>query len=414
MNNDTPTPKRQRWRRRLSLIAITLALLLFAIRYCSDFWLFHWQEKELSFHPSWSETHRKQMKELGDMVRYELILSYRPNPLEEEYTPSLGDILAAKEEAAEEGASFSALRHLELSYILSYMRALVAMRDELAELYGMLQQVAESGQGEAATHDGFTMAHLAARSSKLDLLRELVRRGANPNAIHSSAHSPYERPESVFQSVIACVPCPGAIVERASQHERLETLSWLLEHGAHIPADSRHTLNLAFIADVRDQDEEESDSTPGSTAEWLLDHGLSVGDASDSLCILFCLPGTLPTVQRFLQKGYLSRENASELLHQAALCTEPDAADKVRWALSLGGKDDEALMICCTNLRLHDDTTDEDDMRAFSSALQVLDVLLEHGAELDSPECCIPKDEPQKSLYTEILEKHHILLENKS
>ena len=53
-------------------------------------------------------------------------------------------------------------------------------------------------------------------------------------------------------------------------------------------------------------------------------------------------------------------------------------------------------------------------MKAFSSALQVLDVLLEHGAELDSPECCLPKDEPQKSLYTEILEKHHILLENKT
>lgn len=403
MSNDTPRPKKRRsWRKILSITAIAMAALVYALRTGCEFWCFGWQKQELSFHESWSEAHRKQLQELGDVVRYELVLSYRPKSIDEElYTPSLSELLENKAIAAEEGASFAKLIQLEISYLYAYTHASVAMRDELKELYSMLHQVAASGRGDARTKDGCTAAHLAAHSSKLDLLRELVRRGADPNAAHHS--------ETVFQTAIACQPLPDVETERASQRERLETLDWLLSHGATIDNHSPDNLSLAFISDLHDQtDDEEAPTIPGATLEWLLDHGLRIENA-DSLSVVIMLKGALPTAQRLMQKGYLSKANAPALLQKAVMCTHADAADKARWALSLGAEpNSEAVSTCRFNLQLYDDTTDEDDMQAFTSALLVLDVLLEHGATLSDPAHTLPKDEPQKTLYLELLKKHHI------
>lgn len=283
------------------------------------------------------------------------------------------------------------------------------------EIHDMLSQVAASGRGDVYTADGLSAAHFAAHQSMPELLRELVLRGASPNAAHPSESG---GPESVFQAAICCAPIIPADTDedRLSQPERLELLGWLLEHGADINRNSARSLMLAYMADVMDEKENEEDSIPGATMEWLLDHGLSPQQKNEHepMFNIIQIRGSLPCVQRFMKKGYLDLHNPqviNALLSRAAAFPEDDSAQKVRWLLALGADAGTAMPACCANVQLYGDSGDPDDAVYYNAALQVLDALLTYGAELPDPARICPKVEPQKSSFLELLQQHHIVLD---
>lgn len=271
----------------------------------------------------------------------------------------------------------------------------------------MLRRVAASGRGDICTDTGITAAHIAAHMSKADLLRELILSGISPNSIQKSDPT---GPESVFQTAIACssfVPD----TPRLSQAERLELLDWLLDHGADVNLNSDYSLTLALLADMTDEWQHDEYSIPGATTEWLLDHGLKPqGEHAHAQIVkVILLRGSLPCVRRLAEKGYLNLQDTQELntlLAEASTTTETDSAEKARWLLALGADPTTALPACCANIRLYGDSDDMDDAPCFNSALQVLDALMDYGAQLDDPAHTCPKAEPQKSAFLDLLQSH--------
>lgn len=273
----------------------------------------------------------------------------------------------------------------------------------------MLRRVAESGKGDIYIEEGFSAAHLAAHQSMPELLRELVLRGANPNAVHKS--SP-DFVESVFQTAISCVSLTPD-TERLTQQERLELLGWLLEHGADVNLNSDYSLMLALMADMIDEWHHDELSVPGGSLEWLLDHGLTPqGERAQNLiCMVIHQRGSLPCVRRLAQKGYLNLQDTqllNTLLKNAITSPESDSAEKARWALALGAQPESAMQLCRSNILLYGDSDDAEDFAHYTATLQTLDALLDYGAELQDIPGLLPHDEPQKSLLLEMLEKHNL------
>lgn len=356
--------------------------------------LYGWSLPELHFHESWPPDRREELQELGDLLRHRLLADYR-----------LRDAAPGAAKAAPLGLDRAAHWIADLR---ADLRARMAMSHALRPIYGKLRRAAADGRSD----DLSPIAHLAARMSKPALVRELVLRGANPNAVFMSADRKWE---TIFQASIICSPpVPEMVEERAPQAERLRLLVWLLEHGAEANANHDMTLPLAVLADSLDSQSDDDTYIPGAIIECLLDHGLKLESETDRklVCLILSLEGALPTMQRILRKGYLDIADPavlSELVTNAATCSAPDAAAKTRWALNLGADPQQALAACWSQLQINTNTEQAEEMANFSAALSVLEALLERGiapSAEDAAHLLSLLDEPQKTLLCELLQRH--------
>ena len=303
--------------------------------------------------------------------------------------------------------SWSEEQRLELTQMYHLLQDL--NDDTTREDQAMLRRVAATGRGDIYTPQGFSAAHLAAHMSFLSLLKDLVLRGADPNMVQRT--SP-EHPESVFQTAMACIsPDIEGRSERAPQSLRLETLAWLLEHGADINTNISQTILIAQLSDMVDEWREAPDSQPGATVEWLLEHGLQLKSEKElhQLTFLMHLKGSLPTIRRLWAAGYLpdTQETRDQLLIRSLDTPCSDTPTKARWALAMGADAASALPACCANIGLYGDKID--DSEVYNICLQALELLLSHGVKPEEPLLYAPHAEPQRSLYLDLLGKYQLL-----
>ena len=309
------------------------------------------------------------------------------------------------------------------------------LRPMLARSYAELRRTAAEGKAPEHEAVGIPMAALAARTGKISLAHELVSRGDDPNNVLHSDGSLIsgEVNESSFQSAIACVPL-ALDAEEAVQvpvAERLALLEHMLAHGAALTIPQpeggmdarRFTLAIALISALRGDE--------GAMLEWLLEKGLAPLSAQErGSCRLILSMGesTLPTMRRIVEKYYgeLSDSDRYHLL-RGCICNRKDAPQKLRWALTelhadpnatLSESDENgvpnalssAMQEFCRTLLfdLQGSLADEEDSKHLcpDQVLEMLDLLLAHGAELPEPEKFLPTDETLRQKYKEVINKY--------
>lgn len=263
---------------KTALILLLLALLTLAFLWCRSAWTW----RSLSYHESWTHEQRADLQELADTV----------------------------------SELYDETKHTKHS---KYM----------VEAYAMLREVARSGRAEAFTPSTHcSAAYLAAVYAKMDLLRELTRRGADLNLPTTLIPKLSPMTETPFQAAI------HPFIRSVPIAQRLEMLEFMLAHGADIQKGQKMPSFIHAYASAKDGDK-------GAMLEWLLEHGLTPDSERelDTICAHLHHPGTLPVIQRLVEKKLLNTDSADigyALLTAALISAPEDRLEKLRWVLSLG------------------------------------------------------------------------------
>lgn len=306
------------------------------------------------------------------------------------------------------------------------LQSLIDERDLLAAWRADLKKVAKSGSGEACNPApgrlGITLAQVACLCHRFELVKELVRRGADPN--QGIPHT-----ETLFQTAIICQPWPHVEKEYPPVEERLELLDFLLEHGANVNGDSEQesnqTLILAYMSACMDSAEQPD---AGLMLEYLLDNGLTLRNEVDIQIIASMLraKNTLPALHRIIfEKKTLNADDHT--LHFYALlaalgCPEPDALRKLSWVLDVLGVDPNivddpsatppraAYTSALFELRTATALEDEEENRIIDNSLTALDMMLARGLQLtpQTAQSYLPRDPIIRERYLEILSRYGV------
>ena len=395
-----------RLKRILGYGALTLLSVTALAAAGGAWWLWGWRMGSLSFHESWSPEQRAELQEMANDLK-QLV----------DNAPHVGNLL------------YRMSSKLELE---------IEMRSMLAQSYSELRRTAAGGKAPEHEPIGIPMTALAARLGKLALARELVTRGDDPNNVFrlESDFGFYVANESSFQSAIACMPLDINRMDsmRIPPAERIALLEHMLTHGATLTVpqpeggpDARHaTLIITVISALRGDE--------GVMAEWLMDKGFGLQTPQDhqDLCMVFGMGvGTLPTMRRIVEKYFGELSDADRcLLLNGSIHNRKDAPQKLRWALTELHADPNASftiidtdgeprampcgMQCFCNTLLvelkYSPTEEKPESLTPDQVLEMLDLLLTHGAKLPDPERYLPSDDTLRQKYIEVINKHNIFL----
>lgn len=293
---------------------------------------------------------------------------------------------------------------------------------ELRRTFGQarrqLHQLVETGRAEATAA---YLAMAAVHTHDIELVKLIIARGVDANGSHHSE-------EYSFPLICEFIHGANLKQEYMPVSKRLELLEWLVAHGLEVngaPKDMMIPLlevSIWFSGDDK-----------GEILEWLLRHGLQT-DSAEITGMLLRYPGTLDTLQRLIQDALLPAVPA-ELVTEIAAYTplQMVAANKapcpetVRWLISLGhGVNDMATTVI---QRAEDDAAaggreplsplDETlkqlvihvDEEARTKRLEVLEILLEHGArQSEKTRDLLPCNVELKQKVAGLMEKYGIYI----
>ena len=223
----------------------------------------------------------------------------------------------------------------EPSFLRLYLHKSIELRLRLARARRNLKETAAKGY-QPKEQRYTTAAHLAARLGKAALLRELVERGADPNARNEDEEWRGEDKlihPSVFCNAIAGLsyadPAPLPV------QEKLKLLDYLLSRGADVRGREHEALYAAAI-EARGNDFNDE----GQTLVWLFTHGITPQSAQDWRLVAFCLmtgDTMRETTRRLIQQGVLNPDKEAlpyllrSLLEHAAWGL--DVKDMLLWLL---------------------------------------------------------------------------------
>ena len=331
------------------VLLIAFVILVLAGVACSVLNLVPISKSDLgqTHHPSWTPQQFEQLRQVNDYISEDYLYSYQPGPNKEQ---SLGDYCVSLfTEAYLSDSPFKTFalscRAIVFTGIYGYKAELTA-GSEIRKLHLMMRRVAGTGKVDAVEPGGAHAAHFAYLAQQLELTRELVRRGCDPNAYCLLTPQPLPLWGCVLgarTSWEADAPPPQA--------ERLALLDFLVSHGAVISTQPDLALQLAAEADALDDealetaDEEEGAAAsgeiiPGRSLQWALQHGArpQSARAKRDVASLLAYDGSLPLAQSLAEQGYLDtgdEELLTFLLCAATDCEYEDAEDKERWVRSL-------------------------------------------------------------------------------
>ena len=410
MKHDTNIPRSRRIWRWLGYGALGVAGVAALAAAGGAWWLWGWRVGSLSFHESWSPEQRAELQEMADGIMNLPDNVYKNIDVVGAFTDTPGTKLGLE----------------------------IEMRPLLVQSYAELRRTAADGKAPEHEPIGIPMTALAARLGKLALARELVTRGDDPNNIlrTDSLLGTEMLHESSFQTAIACVPLwisdePAPPLPVA---ERTALLEHMLAHGATLTVpqpegglDARYVTCLIAFLSALNGDE-------GAMLEWLLDKGfapLSPEERKQISRLLSMSEGSLPTVRRIVEKYYgeLSDIDRYHLMHNS-ISYKADTPQKLRWALTelyadpnatLTESDENGVLytmpsgmqhFCITLLveMKHISTEEESESPTPDQVLEMLDLLLTHGAKLPDPEQYLPSDKTLHQKYMHVINKHHFPL----
>lgn len=436
-NTDSHSLCRRACRWILRGVLVLIAVLMLAAG-CFAWWLWGWQVGGLSFHESWTPEQRAELQALHDNHVKGMVRDYLA--LQEKLDAALSNIKDSPRKEFAAGLIKQEFFPLhDLPAFIQYIELSIGFRPVCIRMDEVLRHVAATGRADYyCAENNLSAAYIAARCGKLDLVKELVLRGNDPNLplrIRPEGEDDANALcyETVFQASIACVPYFSG--EAPPLTQRLELLDWLLAHGADINAYARQgrenmALLIATIACMH-ENEQLPPEQRGLLLLWLLDHGLQVDVDRDSgflnKQLAACNPSLLPRIMEKVYPSSPTPEQKARILRSFLESGVQDKAAKVRWALEVLGAD--------PNLPIMREKSDEEDLdrqetptmklavprvflpleeedeAEFNEQLAALDILLAHGGRMDRPGSDAPEIPALRERYFEVLRQNGIDLQ---
>ena len=167
----------------VSGVGVLGALLLAAVVFWN--WVNEWQKVEPpAFHPSWTESQQADLRELDQF--------YTSNPM---CAAILYMLQSDRQEAVEKWMK---------NRLTAPFAAMINRRNVFKPLREALHETMATGKGDICTPDGMPVAAYALRLHKLDLLREMVKRGCHPGRTYvpwewTASARPSSRPLSSWK-----------------------------------------------------------------------------------------------------------------------------------------------------------------------------------------------------------------------
>lgn len=250
----------------VSVVGVLGALLLAAVVFWN--WVNAWQKVEPpAFHPSWTESQQADLRELDQF--------YTSNPM---CAAILYMLQSDRQEEVEKR---------KINRLTAPFAAMINRRNVFKPLREALHETMATGKGDICTPDGMPVAAYALRLHKLDLLREMVKRGCHPGRTYVPWDAPsfHDEPMKSNLLVDALVSHDLLLEHYLPAEEHIALLEFLCEHGAQVPQVPDERLaringSLCLIAKQSDK---------GAVLAWLLRKGLPMSDADKQDTVGFLL-----------------------------------------------------------------------------------------------------------------------------
>ncbi|MBR2125584.1 MAG: hypothetical protein IJ943_02485 [Akkermansia sp.] len=166
-----------------------------------------------------------------------------------------------------------------------------------------LHETIRTGKGDVLLPSGIPVADFALKYRKTELLKELIRRGANPNHEYVAWSTPVEATNGGHTNLIwECFEGLGLDFDhKLSPDTRLELLDFMLEHGGNVttPPNSRVPelyIHLPTLAKNGDK---------GRATAWALRHGYPANDKCRQDCVRFLNEHNPELLKELQQEGLL-------------------------------------------------------------------------------------------------------------
>lgn len=272
--------------------------------------------------------------------------------------------------------------------------------------YGaVLKEIAMTGRADVYTDEGDTPARWAYSSRNMAALRALVEHGCDP--VHHFV--PRDSVEGYWDGLLPAVMADFRIggEDPMPSSQRIALLDWMVSKGARISKEETGNYAIfAYLAGLI------CDKNP-DIIEWGVNNGMETGVYRDNrgrrvnmASTIASIPHSLPLLQKLDGEGRLDLmvRDVASLPLQAAM-SHPDK-EKIAWLLEKGcdpnavsalpppirpeGMDDEEYEDLCFDLKGDSDTPlvklllqiqmDLDDPEEVGKKLEILELLLQHGA----------------------------------
>lgn len=261
----------------ISLVSIAALLLLLAGAFW--YWVNDWQRLERpEFHSGWTAAQQADLVEIDNFFAHDLqataLLIYVQSHLDDK----------GSEWLTNKWTSFPAM--------------LMNRRNVFKPLREALHETMATGRGDICTADGIPVAAFAFRLQKPDLLREMVKRGCDPNKTYTPWDSLYLGGEPAVVNLLSDAFNPySTFVDRwIPADEHLALLDFLCAHGADMA--KIPNAEVAAIHSAMAISREPSDN--GALLEWGLEHGLRINAGLLSYVVRHA--STRPFLERALRK----------------------------------------------------------------------------------------------------------------
>lgn len=239
----------------VSVVGVLGALLLAAVAFWH--WVNEWQKVEPpAFHPSWTGSQQADLREIDQF--------YTSNVLS---TAILQMLQSNQQEELEKWMR---------NRLTAPIAALINRRNVFKPLREALHETMATGKGDICTPDGTPVAAYALRLHKLDLLREMVKRGCHPGKTYIPWYAPCFSDEPMKSNLLVdALDHHDLLLEHTLPvDEHIALLDFLCEHGAdvsQVPDERLARLNasLCLIAEPSDK---------GAVLAWLLRKGLPMSE----------------------------------------------------------------------------------------------------------------------------------------
>ena len=261
-----------------------LILLLVASWYTFCFWVDSWRNIEpLPCHESWSQEQCADLMEIDNELRNNSAIAGLTFFYEGELSPTT-----------------KWLREKKWGMIPAM---LLGRRELCVPARAALHETMRSGKGDIQLPSGIPVADFALKFHKTELLKELIRRGANPNHVYVAWTAAVETTNG-GQSNLIWETFDGidlSFEKHLTPAARLELLDFMLAHGGSVATVPNSTLAELYMLLPLCQTK---DSDKGLATAWALRHGMPVSDQGKQNCINF-LKERNPELLLELQKEHL-------------------------------------------------------------------------------------------------------------
>lgn len=180
---------------------------------------------------------------------------------------------------------------------------LLGWRDLGMPARAALHETMRTGKGDVLLPSGIPVADFALKCHKTELLKEMIRRGAAPNHVYISWHTPDYPLHGAIRTNLIWETFDGHSLNCETvipQDKRLELLEFMHAHGGSVTTVPNKWLAGAYLLMPI-----ANDNDGGRATAWALRHGMPLSDEDKQNCVQYMQERAPECLRELQQEGLL-------------------------------------------------------------------------------------------------------------